>query len=395
MTEKDVDCERVTIIGGGIMGVCTAFYLSRHPRFKAGMMKVTVIEEGEIAQGASGKAGGFLALDWHGPDTASLAALSYRLHKELAEEHGGREEWSYREVDSLSVSTYRSSNPSMSEPNRSKYGVDPEGGAPDDLLASDLDRQRRRKAGKEGWDGIDWLDEGVVKGVSVMGDQKSTAQVFVFPCSCARFHESGMANSSVREPYRFTRSIARLADEGGVEILTNTRAEAFSSTEKVLGVEGPSGMRNIPTDKLLIAAGPWTGRLTRTLLDTEIPVHEYAGHSITLRPSRRVTPHAVFFSSTPAGTGTSEMFARGQEVYVAGENGGVSLPAGVNDVEGLLNEKRIEELVTCSNAVSEELRGGEVLRKQLCFRPVTRDGVPIMGQIAGRGNVWVCAGHGP
>ncbi|ODQ55027.1 hypothetical protein SAICODRAFT_5643 [Saitoella complicata NRRL Y-17804] len=171
-----------------------------------------------------------------GPDTASLAAVSYRLHRELADEHGGREEWSYRGVDSLSVSTYRSSNPSKSEPNRSKYGAgaDPEGDALDDLLGSDLDRQRRRKGGKEGWAGIDWLDEG---GQCYGGSEEYGAGVSLprfYSCCCARFRESAMANSDVREPYRFTKSIARLADEGGVEILTNTRAEAFSSTEKVL-----------------------------------------------------------------------------------------------------------------------------------------------------------------
>lgn len=50
--------EHVVIIGGGVMGVCTAYYLSEDERFKTGSVSVSLIEANEIASGASGKAGG-------------------------------------------------------------------------------------------------------------------------------------------------------------------------------------------------------------------------------------------------------------------------------------------------------------------------------------------------
>lgn len=53
--------ERVVIIGGGIMGVCTAYYLSRAVGPRA---SITLIEGTSIAAAASGRAGGLLALDW-------------------------------------------------------------------------------------------------------------------------------------------------------------------------------------------------------------------------------------------------------------------------------------------------------------------------------------------
>lgn len=47
------------------MGVCTAYYLSRTPEFVEGKIAVKLVEEGEIAGGASGQAAGFCAKDWH------------------------------------------------------------------------------------------------------------------------------------------------------------------------------------------------------------------------------------------------------------------------------------------------------------------------------------------
>lgn len=50
----------VIIIGGGVIGACSTYYLSKHKGFR-----VILIEKTGIACAASGKAGGFLALDWY------------------------------------------------------------------------------------------------------------------------------------------------------------------------------------------------------------------------------------------------------------------------------------------------------------------------------------------
>ena len=49
---------RVVICGGGVIGACIAYFLSQRS------VDVTVVERTEVAAAASGKAGGFLALDW-------------------------------------------------------------------------------------------------------------------------------------------------------------------------------------------------------------------------------------------------------------------------------------------------------------------------------------------
>jgi glycine/D-amino acid oxidase-like deaminating enzyme len=49
---------RVVICGGGVSGACTASFLSRRG------IDVIVVKRTEVAAAASGKGGGFLALDW-------------------------------------------------------------------------------------------------------------------------------------------------------------------------------------------------------------------------------------------------------------------------------------------------------------------------------------------
>lgn len=49
---------RVVICGAGVIGACTAYFLARRG------IDVIVVERTEVAAAASGKAGGFRALDW-------------------------------------------------------------------------------------------------------------------------------------------------------------------------------------------------------------------------------------------------------------------------------------------------------------------------------------------
>ena len=61
MTE---DNKKVVIIGGGIVGISTAFYLNK----ANANLNITIIDSTGPYAGASGKAGGFIASDWTGPD---------------------------------------------------------------------------------------------------------------------------------------------------------------------------------------------------------------------------------------------------------------------------------------------------------------------------------------
>ncbi|KAL8658505.1 MAG: hypothetical protein Q9226_000958 [Calogaya cf. arnoldii] len=79
------------IIGAGIIGTSTAYYLSLSQT-----PNIHLIEScPELFASASGYAAGFLAREWFAPASASLGLLSFDLHKKLAEEHNGYEIWGY------------------------------------------------------------------------------------------------------------------------------------------------------------------------------------------------------------------------------------------------------------------------------------------------------------
>ena len=82
---------RVLICGGGVIGASIAYYLSRRGA------EAVVIERTGLACAASGKSGGFLALDWcDGTPLESLARRSFALHAGLPDEIGGA--WGYRRL---------------------------------------------------------------------------------------------------------------------------------------------------------------------------------------------------------------------------------------------------------------------------------------------------------
>jgi glycine/D-amino acid oxidase-like deaminating enzyme len=80
------------IIGTGIIGASTAYYLSQNNDPSS----IHLIESSPtLFASASGYAGGFIAKDWFSAPSASLGELSYAEHRRLADEYGGREKWGY------------------------------------------------------------------------------------------------------------------------------------------------------------------------------------------------------------------------------------------------------------------------------------------------------------
>src|SRR6201993_673390 len=95
---------RILIVGGGVIGASIAYHLA------ARGADVVVIESSAIACAASGKSGGFLAMDWcDGTPLMRLARRSFALHAELAERHPGA--WGYRRMTTYGGMLDRSPSP--------------------------------------------------------------------------------------------------------------------------------------------------------------------------------------------------------------------------------------------------------------------------------------------
>src|SRR5215470_2470126 len=82
---------RIVICGGGAIGAAIAWFVSRR-----GAQPI-VIERHAVAGAASGKSGGFLALDWcRGTPLDPLARRSFALHAELSAALGDL--WGFRRL---------------------------------------------------------------------------------------------------------------------------------------------------------------------------------------------------------------------------------------------------------------------------------------------------------
>ncbi|CCL98579.1 uncharacterized protein FIBRA_00580 [Fibroporia radiculosa] len=136
------------ILGGGIVGLATAYYLATLTHDTdpgaSGHHDVHLVEPcPELFASASGHAGGFLAEDWFNPALAPLGALSFRLHRELAQAHTGRALWGWSETVSYSLDRNASivTTDSDGDPDIDLGAMDDDDGDGDGAGGSDLDSE--------------------------------------------------------------------------------------------------------------------------------------------------------------------------------------------------------------------------------------------------------------
>lgn len=400
--------KNIVVIGGGIIGCTSAYYLTRHPSYDPSKHKITLLEATKIAGGASGKAGGLLAL-WAYP--SSIVPLSYRLHKQLADEHGGEERWGYRAVHCGQVDCLGRQLPSkQSEEKRRVDGKDGEmKGENGDLKEESVSLQKRSKEAMKKLkaagvpEDLDWVSSESLRDYDEMGDPSTTAQV---------------------HPYQFTTAMAELASDKGADVRVGASVTSInynSSGDAVESVTYEDKNNNgkqetIPATDIIISAGPWTRSIY-----PGAPISALRAHSVTIKPSRPVSAYALFtqiklpsnFGQTDyakdtarskksnffRGRGeqivTPEIYARPKnEVYACGEGDHmVPLPKSTDLVE--VDEQRCQDVVDYVSSISDELRDGEVTARQACYLPnvnASGSGGPLIGQTGVKG-LLLATGH--
>ena len=353
--------------GGGIIGCCSAYYLTRHPSFDPSRHSVTLLEASEIAGGASGKAGGLLA-QWAYP--SSIVPLSYKLHADLAQEHNGKDRWGYREVNCGQL-VARGRQLSQQNTTRGE-----EHKSLEKRSAAALGKLKSAKVPSD----LDWIEPELLRGYESMSGPGETAQV---------------------HPYLFTTSMAKLAEEKGAKITLGSVTKIDYDGDAVQSVtyteKQSEESRTIPATDVVISAGPWT----RSVLP-EVPITAMRAHSVVIRPTRPVSAYTLFTNiEIPANFDPSkpsrptvaapEIYARPDAtVYACGDGDQtVPLPATSADVE--VDLERCQDIVNEVGSVSDELRDGEICARQACYLPNIRGG-PLIGHAGAKG-LYLAAGH--
>ena len=144
-------------------------------------------------------------------------------------------------------------------------------------------------------------------------------------------------------------------------------------------------------DAVVIAMGPWS-----ILAATWLPmpaVFGLKGHSIVFDTGDAVPAQALFLDLRDRGGAVSpEVFPRSDgTTYVCGISSESQVP--VDPAEVVPDPGAIERLHDICVELSPVLARSRVLVRQACFRPVTRDGLPLIGPISGVKGAYVATGH--
>ncbi|KAI8992813.1 FAD dependent oxidoreductase [Trametes punicea] len=368
----DHPARNIVIVGGGIVGCTTAYYLASHPKFDPTSTTITLIEASKygVAQGASGKAGGLVA-KWAYPK--ELVNVSFPEHVRLAEEHDGARRWGWRFVNCGSWAGRGELPSSAGEPG-SGVGAGGRRKSLEKTLglsteSADSDERRLRAATGLPED-LNWVRAELTEAYSPMAPAGATAQV---------------------HPYLFTTSMLELARERGVRVVqgkvTAIDTDSSGSARHVVGVtyvpadtDTPEKMR---ATEVVVAAGVWAPTLVPAL-----PIVGTRAHSITIRPrpGTRIAPYVLFTEiALPAAGGRArraspEIYARPtDEVYCCGPGDDSPVPETVDDVQ--VDQAACESIREHVASISRELGDGEVDKRQACFLPVvSTGGGPIVGE---------------
>jgi glycine/D-amino acid oxidase-like deaminating enzyme len=160
---------------------------------------------------------------------------------------------------------------------------------------------------------------------------------------------------------------------------------------KVSGVEVDGAV--IETDTVVVALGPWSVLASRWL--PLPPVFGLKGHSLVFDTGEDVAAEALFldYQEESGTTSTPELFPRSDgTTYVCAISSESPLP--VDPAAVMPDPGAIERLEAICGALSPVLGGAKILARQACFRPVTQDGLPLIGAIAGTEGAYVATGHG-
>jgi glycine/D-amino acid oxidase-like deaminating enzyme len=123
-------------------------------------------------------------------------------------------------------------------------------------------------------------------------------------------------------------------------------------------------------------------------------VYGLKGHSIVYDTGDSIPPEALFLEVGEAGGGATspEVFPRPNgTTYVCAISSESPLP--VDPANVVPDPGAIERLKVIAAGISSHFDGARVIAAQACFRPVTDDGLPLIGAVPGVAGAFVATGH--
>ena len=375
----------VLVVGGGVLGVCTAYFLTEAGR------KVLLVDREDICAGSSyGNAGLIVpshsvpfaqpgvvgqALRWmFDPESPfyirprlELALLTWlwRFRAAANARHRDRTMPVLRDLIMKSLEIYRS----LSAMDDMEFGFEERGvlhlfnteegldeGRHEAEVLGAIDIETRVLSRREVVDRLGGLNATVVGAVYYPQDAHLT-------------------------PARFVRALAARFQAMGGTVLAPAEVQGFERDgRRIIGVNTTAGM--LEADEVVLASGSWTPLLAREL-GIKAPIQAAKGYSVTFRRPEGI-PEVPFI----CGEGRVGVTPMGDTIRFAGtlELAGIDLS---------INQRRVEAVSRTPAAYVSEVdtRDMERLEVWAGLRPLTPDGLSLLGRSPRYDNLTLAAGH--
>ena len=328
----------VVVIGGGIAGCLTAYFLAQRG------LKVIILEADSVGSHASGFAfGGLGPLEGSGiPDPLlDFSVWCFQKHAELAQE--------LQEATGIDTQFHLRDrlNLAFTEQDVADY-------------KKDLEWQQRV-------DGFvnQWVEpEEIVK-----------VEPRANPASLGAAYAQG---TGAVEAYRYNLAAAQAGEKAGVEMALRRATGLLSRGDRCLGVQLPGGQ--VEAGAVVLAVGPWSGEIS-DWCDLRIPVRPLKGQIIRLQlpdnPMRvSLNYRGSYAASKPDGlvwAGTTEEEAGFDE-----------------EITAAARDKVMGDLLMMAPSLAE----AELVQQTACLRPLSADGMPIVGRLPNWQNLYIATGGG-
>ena len=343
----------VVIIGGGVIGTAIAYYLSR-----LGVPPL-LVEQGGLASGTSGACDGFVFLQTKRPGAHLLFAReSLRLYEELAEmlpqdiefrRHGGLV-----------------------------------------LIENERERQAAQAHLRVASDelGIRMLNRSEVRDLEPrIGEHVLSAMYCPMDAQV--------------NPMALTRAFAEAATGRGAKLMLGTTATTLRKSGSTWTAVTSAGDLESPC--LVIAAGVWSGALAETL-GIHLPIRPRKGQILVTEPAPETIGRgmvsarylAAKFDAGIADLNEDPRNRLGFGLTVEQTEAGSFLIGSTREFSGPdrgISEEAIRIIAEAAIRVIPALEQLCVVRAFAGLRPWTPDGMPFLGEVEGRGGLFVAAGH--
>ena len=329
----------VVIVGGGILGCATAYFLAKEG------VRSTILERESVASCASGFAAGLLN-PLHGAGipgpVEAFAWESFQLHLDL--------------IDQLKEES--GVNPHFA-PYPCMWTIFDDS---EETVCAELFHRAQKYPGFP----AHWLDAGEVHSLEPRVSARTVKGMYL----------EGIMQV---EPYQYTLALAQAAEKHGATIRNGTVKGLKGSHGRVTGVVTETG--EIDCETVVLAMGPWTSQ-AGDWLGTPIPVEPLKGQILRLQADEEPLASSLY----RIGGG-----------YIASKADGLIYAGTTEEHVGYNSSPTTEArefIMGLALNILPFLADARLVLQTACLRPVSADGSPIIGRAPGWENVHVATGAG-